>query len=202
MKGFCFLTKFDRIYKKHIVKNTIAFILVFVVSFSGFSQTKDESKTKVEIGFELEKYPVGFMPTLTSNIFLNKNLALRFRVGGNFADRGNNSGFNDSEIAKGFGASVGIVKYFSVKQAHIIAGFATDFWFMKTDWIDGTLKGTTTNLVIQPWISTGYLYDFSTKFNAGIILGFGREINTFNKGEQVGHGFMGSISAQANYKLN
>ena len=183
------------------MKNNLLFILLLMISFISFSQSHERTKMKVEIGFEIEKYPVGFIPTLTSNVFLKKNLALRFRVGGNFADRGNKSGFNNSEIAKGFGASVGIVKYFLVKRAHIIAGFATDFWFMKTDWIDNSVKGTTTNLVIQPWISTGYLYDFSNIFNAGIVLGFGREINTFNKGEQVGQGFMGSISVQANCKL-
>ena len=184
------------------MKNSLAFILLFIISFSTFSQSKERSKTKVEVGFEFEKYLVGLIPTLTSNVFLKKNLALRFRIGGNFADRGNKSGFNDSEIAKGFGGSVGIVKYFSIKGGNIIAGFATDFWFMKTDWIDNSVKGTTTNLVIQPWISAGYLCDFSTKFNAGIVLGFGREINAFNKGEQVGQGFMGSISVQTNYKLN
>ncbi len=73
---------------------------------------------------------------------------------------------------------------------------------MKTDWIDNNEKGTTKNLVIQPWINGGYLYDFSNKFNAGLTLGFGREINTFNRGEEVGQGFMGSISVQANFKLN
>ncbi|MEO5776217.1 MAG: hypothetical protein ABIQ27_04885 [Flavobacterium sp.] len=177
------------------------FILLFATSFSVFAQNKIDAK-KVEIGLEFEVYPVGYMIVGTSNIFLKDDLALRFRVGGNFADRGDKSGFNDSEIAKGYGASIGIVKYFPVKGGKIIAGFATDFWFMKTDWIDNSVKGTTTNLVIQPWISSGYLFDFSNKFNAGIILGFGREINTFNKGEQVGQGFMGSISVQTNYKLN
>ena len=179
----------------------VFFILLSSISFSAFSQNKDKVK-KVEIGLEFEAYPVGYIPVVTSNIFLKDDLALRFRVGGNFADRGDKSGFNDSEIAKGYGLSIGLVKYFSVRGGNIIAGFATDFWFMKTDWIDNSMKGTTTNLVIQPWISTGYLYDFSNKFNAGITLGFGREINTFNKGEQVGQGFMGSIAVQANYKLH
>jgi len=181
--------------------NKVGFIiLVSALSFAAFSQSKENTK-KVEIGLELEAYPVGYIPVVTSNVFLKDDLALRFRVGGNFADRGDNSGLNDSEIANGYGFSVGIVKYFSVKGGSIIAGFATDFWFMKTNWIDNSVKGTTTNLVIQPWISSGYLYDFSTKFNAGITLGFGREINTFNKGEEVGQGFMGTLSLQANYKL-
>lgn len=184
------------------MKNNLVFILLLMISLSSFSQSDKKIKTKLEVGFEFEKYPVGYIPTLTANIFLKNDLALRFRAGGNFADRGDKSGFNDSEIAKGFGASFGVVKYFPVGKGNIVAGFLTDFWFMKTEWIDGTQKGTTTNLVVQPWISSGYLYNFFNKFNAGIILGFGREINTFNKGEQVGQGFMGSVSLQANYKLN
>jgi hypothetical protein len=61
---------------------------------------------------------------------------------------------------------------------------------MKINWNANSLKGTTTNLFIQPWMSSGYSYDFTNKCNTGIILGFGREINDFNKGEQVGKGFM------------
>lgn len=183
------------------MKKALIYILLSAMSFTSYSQSKDVKK-KVEIGVELEAYPVGYIPVITSNIFLKDDLALRFRIGGNFADRGDNSGLNDSEIAKGYGFSAGIVKYLPVKGGNIIAGFATDFWFMKTDWIDDTESGTTTNFVVQPWLSSGYLYNFSNKFNAGIILGFGREINTFNKGEEVGQGFMASVSFQANYKLN
>ena len=183
------------------MKKVKIIFLLYLITFSVFSQSKEKSK-KVEIGLELEGYPVGYIPVVTSNVFLKDDLALRIRVGGNFANRGNKSGLNDSEMAKGYGFSTGIVKYFSVKKGSIIAGFATDFWFMKTAWIDDSVKGTTRNLVIQPWINSGYLFNFTNKFNAGIILGFGREINTFNKGEEVGQGFIGSISVQTNYKLN
>lgn len=183
------------------MKKAVFFILLFVVTFSVFSQTK-ENKTKVELGLELEMYPVGYMPTITSNIFVKNDLALRFRIGGNFADRGNNSGLNDSEIAKGFGGSLGVVKYFKIWKGNVIAGFTTDFWIMKTKWIDGSTNGITTNLVVQPWINSGYLYDFSNKFNAGISLGFGREINTFNKGVAVGQGWMGILAVSVNYAIN
>ena len=182
------------------MSKVVLFILL-LMSYSSFSQVKDNTK-KIELGLEYEQYPVGHILVLTSNIFLKENLAFRLRVGGNFAHRGNRSGFNDNEIAKGYGISTGIVKYFPVKGGNIIAGFATDFWIMKTDWTDNSVTGTTTNLVIQPWINSGYLFTFSNVFNAGMILGFGREINTFNKGEQVGQGLMGSISLLVNFKLN
>ena len=109
---------------------------------------------------------------------------------------------NDDEVAKGFGGSVGVVKYFPLWKGNIIAGFTTDFWNMKTEWKDGIQSGETKNLVVQPWINSGYLYDFSNKFNAGLTLGFGREINTFNRGEEVGQGWMGILTISANYSIN
>lgn len=184
------------------MKINLALIFLLISSIAGFAQTKKENKSKIEIGFEIEKYPVGIIPAVTSNVFLKEDIALRFRIGGNFADRGDKSGLNDREIAKGYGGSIGIIKYFPVGKGDITVGFLTDLWFMKTSWTDGGLNGITTNLVVQPWINSGYLYHFSSHFNSGIILGFGREINTFNKGEEVGQGFMGSISFQANYTLN
>ena len=110
-----------------IMKKIGFFILLSIISFSTFSQSKDNSK-KVELGLEFEAYPVGYIPVVATNIFLKDDLALRFRVGGNFADRGDKSGFNDNEIAKGYGFSTGIIKYFLVKGGNIIAGFVTDFW--------------------------------------------------------------------------
>jgi hypothetical protein len=52
-------------------------------------------------------------------------------------------------------------------------------------------SGTTYNLVIQPLVNTGYLYNLSNKWNTGISLGFGREINIITRGENVGEGWMG-----------
>ncbi|RTY92510.1 hypothetical protein [Flavobacterium sp. GT3R68] len=176
--------------------------LILFISLNTFSQSEEKSLKKLEVGIELEIYPVGYMPTITSNIFIKETWALRFRLGANFADRKDLSGLNDSEVAKGFGVSAGIVKYFRVCKGNIIAGFTTDFWSMKTEWEDNNIKGTTTNLVVQPWINSGYLYTISTKINAGITLGIGREINILNKGEEVGQGWIGMATFSINYSLN
>lgn len=162
----------------------------------------EQEQLKIEIGTELEVYPTGFMPTITSNIFIKQDWALRLRLGANLADRKDYSGLNDNETAKGFGGSIGIVKYFPIWKGNIIAGFTTDLWRMKTEWIDNNQKGTTTNLVIQPWINSGYLYNVTNKMNAGISIGFGKEINTMNKGEEVGQGWMGIATFSVNYSLN
>ncbi len=71
-----------------------------------FGQTIENKKTKIEFGTELELYPVGYMPTITSNVFLKDDLALRFRLGGNFANRKDFSGINDDEVERKFSLSL------------------------------------------------------------------------------------------------
>ena len=176
--------------------------VLLVFSINAFSQMHKKEKGKLEIGAELELYPVGYMPVLTSNFFIKENWALRFRIGANLANREDFSGLNDSEIAKGFGVSTGVVKYFPIWKGNVVVGFTTDFWQMKTQWKDGVLVGETKNLVIQPWVNSGYLYSFSDTFNAGVSLGFGREINTFNRGKEVGQGWMGIVTISTNYSIN
>jgi hypothetical protein len=183
------------------MKIQIYVLLLLFLLMPIFSQTTVKKRGSLEIGTELEIYPVGYMPTLTANFFIKKDFALRFRIGANFADRQDFSGLNDDEVAEGYGGSVGIVKYFPKWNGNIIVGFTTDFWKMKTYWRDNNLTGTTTNLVVQPWINGGYLYNISKKINTGLSIGFGREINTFNKGQEVGGGWMGITTISLNIKL-
>ncbi|CAH8282217.1 hypothetical protein EV196_105331 [Mariniflexile fucanivorans] len=184
------------------------FILFFLVSIQLFSQSDENtSKRKIEIGTELQVYPVGYMTMITSNIFIKEDLALRFRLGGNFANREDFSGFNDDEVAEGFGGSFGLVKYVSYWKGNFIFGASLDTWNMWTKWKDGIntsnpTSGTTYNLVIQPWVNAGYLYNLSNKWNAGISVGLGREINIITRGENVGEGWMGIATFSLNYILN
>ena len=143
---------------------------------------------------------------LTSNVFLNEKWALRFRAGGNFADRQDFSDHNDKEIAKGFGATLGVVRYFPYRKGNFIVGASFDTWNMWTRWKDGLYtgsptSGTTYNLVIQPWIHGGYLFDLCDHWNAGASLGFGREINAITRGDKVGEGWIGLVTVSINYAL-
>lgn len=203
------------LYFNHLKKlNFMNFSKLFLVGLSLFSMQSFaqsvESKTrkKIEIGTELELYPAGFIPMITSNYFLNDRWALRFRIGGNFADRQDFSGYNDDEVAKGFGGSFGIIKYFSSwGEGQPFVGLSLDTWNMWTKWQDGlkTLDpttGTTYNLVLQPWANVGYQYPISSKWNAGISVGLGREINLITRGEQVGEGWIGVATFSVNYLLN
>ncbi|WP_395043338.1 hypothetical protein [Flavobacterium sp.] len=182
-------------------------LIIFLFPIASFAQSEDKFTKKTELGLEFQKYPVGFMPMLTANVFTKKDFALRFRIGANIADRKDNSNFNDYEEASGFGASFGVVKYLPNGNGNFIFGATLDTWNMWTNWKDNLntampTQGKTYTLVIQPWINAGYLYNFSDKINGGLSLGFGREINVITNGERVGEGFMGIATVSINYKLN
>lgn len=179
--------------------------LLFSLNF--FAQVSPENtKSKVEIGTEIQVYPAGVMPMLTSTVFWNEKWAFRFRIGGNFADRQDFSEYNDNEVASGFGATLGVVRYFPYGKGNFIAGAFLDTWNMWTDWKDNIntstpTQGQTYNLVIQPWINGGYLFNLSDKWNVGPKIGFGREINVITRGDNVGEGWMGLVTLAVNYKL-
>lgn len=189
------------------LKKMYVLLYFSLFSFVLFAQNKANAAfKKIEFGSEFQIYPVGFITAITSNIFIKENLAIRFRVGGNFADREDFSGRNDDEKAEGFGGSVGLVKYFTYRKGNFIAGAHIDGWNMWTAWKDGvnTLnpqRGTTYNLVVQPWINGGYLYDISKKLNIGLTLGIGKEINVITRGDKVGEGWIGSLSLVSNFSL-
>jgi len=184
------------------------FVALLFSSIQLFSQDEENNhKRKMELGTELQLYPAGYMTMITSNIFIREDWTLRFRLGGNFANREDFSGFNDNEVAKGFGGSFGLVKYVPYWKGNFIFGASFDTWNMWTKWKDGInttnpTSGTTYNLVIQPWVNAGYLYNLSNKLNTGISLGFGREINVITRGEKVGEGWMGIATLSLNYLLN
>lgn len=186
----------------------LLFVGLLLISMQSYSQS-EESKTikKIEIGTELQLYPVGFMPMITSNVFLNEKWALRFRIGGNFADRQDFSDYNEDEVAKGFGGSFGMIKYFSLwGKGQPFVGLTLDTWNMWTKWQDGlqtsnSTSGTTYNLVLQPWANAGYQYPLSNKWNVAASGGFGREINVITRGAKVGEGWMGIFTITTNYRL-
>lgn len=190
--------------------NFTKIIVVGIISISlqSYSQSEEiKTNKKIEIGTELQLYPVGFMPLITSNFFLKEDWALRFRLGGNFANRQDFSDYNDDEVAKGFGGSIGIVKYFpSWWKGKTFVGATLDTWNMWTEWQDGLqtpnpTSGTTYNLVIQPWMNVGYQYPITNKWNIATSIGFGREINIITRGEKVGEGWMGIATISTNFKI-
>ena len=180
-------------------------VLVLFISIQVIAQSDIGKFKKFEIGTEFQLYPVGYIPTLTTNYYLNENLALRFRIGGNFANRQDFSGLNDDEKAKGYGGSIGVYKFLKPnKTGKFFIGFSIDGWNMWVKWIDKSElinKGETYNLVIQPWINAGYYYNLNKNISIGGGLGFGREINVITKGEEVGQGFMGSLTIGTNIKF-
>jgi len=187
----------------------LLFVGLILITMQSYSQSEEiKTNKKIEIGTELQLYPVGFMPMITSTIFIREEWALRFRLGGNFASRQDFSGYNDNEVASGFGGSVGVVKYFSPwGKGQPFVGLTLDTWNMWTRWQDelqtsNPTTGTTYNVVLQPWANAGYQYPISSKWNVAASIGFGREINIITRGERVGEGWMGIVTFSVNYKLN
>ena len=185
----------------------ILHICILALTTSLNAQEKDTSNRKeVQIGAELQFYPAGYMPTITTNIFIKEHLAIRLRLGGNFADRSDFSSYNDEEKAKGFGGTFGVQRYFPYWKGSFVVGIYVDGWNMWTEWKDnvGTSNpqsGTTYNFVVQPWINAGYLFQVSKQWNAGLTFGVGREFNVITHGENVGEGWMGILTLSANYSF-
>ncbi len=186
------------------------FIAIAVFCFSASlqqvcGQATSCSRGRLDAGLELQCYPAGFIPTLTANFFAVNNVALRVRLGGNFANRTGLSPYNQYERAKGYGGSAGLVTYFPYKHGHFTTGITTDVWRMWTNWQNdqGTptaSSGTTYTFVLQPWADAGYLYQLkNTRTNLGLTLGFGKEINVVTKGKPVGQGWMGSATITLNH---
>ncbi len=186
---------------------TILHICILALTTTLNAQEKDTSNRKeVQIGAELQFYPAGFMPTITTNIFIKEHLAIRLRLGGNFADRSDFSSYNDKEKARGFGGTFGVQRYFPYWKGSFVVGIYVDGWNMWTEWKDnvGTSNpqsGTTYNFVVQPWINAGYLFQVSKQWNAGLTFGVGREFNVITHGEDVGEGWMGILTLSANYSF-
>jgi hypothetical protein len=186
----------------------VFFVLWLAVSVRAQSvDTLKCSKGRIDFGLEVQGYPAGIIPTVTSNIFLVDQLALRIRAGGNFANRRNWSPYNDNETAKGFGGSVGLVTYYPYRIGHFTAGVTFDFWNMWTNWKDNLntsapTQGETYTLVFQPWADIGYLFNKrNSRINYGLTFGFGKEINVVTRGERVGEGWMNSLTLTFNYTL-
>ena len=183
--------------------------LLLQIQIKGYGQvdTLKCSQGRMDLGFEIQGYPAGIIPTVTANFFIINQVALRIRLGGNFANRRDFSPYNDNENAKGFGASTGLVVYFPYKLGHFTAGATIDFWNMYTNWKDSLssanpIMGKTYTLVFQPWVDVGYLFNIkNTRINLGTTLGFGKEINIITRGERVGEGWMNSITFTLNYTL-
>lgn len=153
-------------------------------------------------GVSFQLYPAGFIPTLNFEHAVDENTSLLFRAGANFTDRKDFSDVNLSEEGDGFGGTVGLRKHFPSGSGKFVAGLNLDIWSMNIDWTDigpadGPISGSTYILVLQPWLEGGYFLPFkSSNSQIGLTLGFGREINVITSGEEVGQGFIGSISLQ------
>lgn len=183
-------------------------LFLFHASLSAQSiDTLKCNQGRIDLGIEIQGYPAGIIPVITTNLFFANQLAFRIRAGGNFANRHNWSPYNDFETAQGYGGSLGLVTYHPYKIGHFTAGVTIDLWHMTTQWKDhldtpNPTQGVSQTLVFQPWADIGYLFNIrNTRLNIGGTLGFGKEINIVTKGDSVGEGWMNSLTLTVNYTM-
>ena len=181
-------------------------LLFISVSHAQNEQDTPLNYTKNLLGFSVQVYPAGFIPTINLEHYISERSSLLYRLGGNFTDRQDFSDENDLEEGAGFGGSFGYRKHYPLGKGKIIAGFNTDVWNLWIDWRDnvGTAtetSGTTYTFVVQPWLEAGYFFNFKNSSQLGFTAGFGREINVITNGEDVAQDFIGSISIQYYFGL-
>jgi hypothetical protein len=183
--------------------NLLIVVLFSLLSKTGSSQINE--KGKYSLGFGVQAYPAGIMPTFDLSVNHSTKWTSIYRLGLNIVDRQDFSSYNTTEVGSGFGGSYGI-RYFFKEEKGIYAGLWTDLWYLDLEWTDsdkGTPEaGNTQIFVVQPWLELGYLWTFSeNRQHFGIGAGFGREINIITTGDEVEQGAIGSLKLNWGYRF-
>lgn len=192
---------------RKIIAQSILIFICSTVTISAQDTQKEAVVTRTDLGFSVQAYPAGIIPTVTLERYLQENTSLFFRLGGNFTDRQDFSDENDNEEGEGFGASAGYRKHFPMKKGKIVAGLNLDVWNLWIDWSDNIDSppetfGSTYTLVLQPWLEVGYFLPIKNSASQlGVTLGFGREINIITDGEDVAQDWIGSLSVHYQFSV-
>ncbi|MFN0030621.1 MAG: hypothetical protein ACKVOR_00530 [Flavobacteriales bacterium] len=178
------------------MKKLLSVLFLIIASFAN-AQDRTSNPLGFSIGAQL--YPAGIIPHLQLLLPMRDHLALNFRFGYNSADRKDFSPHNEHEEGGGFGTTIGLRRYFTLRKGFAFGGLNSDIWNLTINWSDTKAgektTGSTDILVLQPWLEAGYLLPISnSNFDIGTSLGFGREINLITIGDEVAQGWMGSLS--------
>lgn len=175
-------------------------VLILVMSCCvGFIHAQSEENQN-KLGFGLQVYPAGLIPTAQFIWQLNDQDAIFFRAGYNLADRKDFSPVNDNEKGGGPGGTIGYKRTWARAKGAFYGGLQMDIWQMSIDWNDdietkSPRNGVTDITVLQPWFDVGYQLPIGSSASAIFGgLGFGREINIITKGDEVAQGWMGSLN--------
>lgn len=192
------------------LRSRFLLICSFLISSLALSQDSTNSITKgtTYLGVSVQGYPAGIIPTLNLERYFSEKSSLVYRLGANITDRQDFSSENDLEEGAGFGGGIGYRRHFYLNKGKIIVGFNTDVFNLWIDWQDdiGTpdeRSGTTSVLVLQPWLEAGYFFNFKNSSSTlGITAGFGREFNVITNGDDVEQDFIASILVQYQFKIS
>lgn len=177
---------------------------LLVIGNNTYSQL-DPPKAIVErpysVGYHVQAYPAGQIFTIAVEIPTGQRAFIFMRAGMNIANRKDFSPYNDNEVGKGVGGTLGYRLQFSAGKGSVKTGLNFDLWNMQIQWKDDIGKtyesqGQTFTMVAQPWIDAGYYFPFAQEasvLEAFVGLGFGREINAITLGKTVAADWMGSV---------
>lgn len=183
-----------------------AIIAIIILTTCSCINTKAQQKTitstvsKFQVGAEVQWYPAGWLIGPVANYFIAPKHVINFRAAINIADRHNWSGLNDDERGIGYGGSFGYRFLLNPSKSSLFFGTRVDLFNTKIKWKNdiGTplqTSGSTTTLVLQPSVETGYwIKPKRSKWNLLFAGGIGEEINIKTKGKEVGQGGMWLLS--------
>lgn len=171
------------------------------------------------ISLETQAYPAGVIPGIRFDVFFSNDLFFNSRIGYNLTNR-RDWGKHDNEKGGGPGFSLGFERSNFLKN-NFSLNLRSDFWIMKIDWENYeyrtcepgdicpqvlnaqrfTTSGTSSIIIFQPTLSTGYYIPLRKSMFIKPTLSFGYEINISTSTEPVGEGAIFLVGVQFGYTL-
>lgn len=183
-------------------------VLIFLSSCAIASENMKVTGEKTHyLGVEFQAYPAGMMPGITYAFAWNEAHEINFRAGMNFAKR-NDWGVQMDERGSGFGVTLGYRYRFHVWNEVFSIGPRCDVWDLDIDYVDTRFQGpmerrsTTEILVVQPTLELAWWKQLGdSRFDLGVSLSNGYEINVKTEGLPVGEGFITLVGINARASL-
>jgi len=187
--------------------------------FIAFLLLSISTQAQNSISFEAQAYPAGIISSIRFDVFFSNDLFFNYRIGYNLTNR-RDWGKRDNEKGGGPGFSLGFERS-NLLRNNLSLNLRTDFWIMKIDWENYeyrtcepgdfcpqglnvqrfTTSGTSSIIVFQPTLSTGYYIPLRKSMFIKPTLSFGYEINIYTSNEPVGEGGIFLVGVQLGYTL-
>ena len=161
-------------------------LFIAVLFFTAPSLSQDLGYKTTDIGVDLQWQPDGLLVNLHLAFNAKTHHSLVFRAGYNKSNVG--SPRHNSELARGWGGSLGYRYYADVVPRKFFVGFRAEVYKMTVHWSIPVTEGDTKISFLQPAIEAGYTFLFNDLFFITPHVSAGYQIKTSSKGDAVGYG--------------